>query len=247
MMQQAFRMEIAGYVAQVEPQCASTRHYFREFLTEKEADFRVSVTRQAMDFEQAFSLEEARQEGIRPRMYADPHLERAAIGRAFAEFLFDRRILQLHGSTVAVDGKAYLFTAKCGTGKSTHARLWRQLLGQRAVMINDDKPFLRFGEAGIFACGSPWSGKHGLHSNLCVPLAGICILERGKENVISPMLPEEAMPMLLRQAYAPLDGAKMAERDGLVSRLAETAPLWHMFCTPETKAAEVAFAAMQVK
>ena len=28
-----------------------------------------------------------------------------------------------HGSAIAVDGAAYIFTAKSGTGKSTHARL----------------------------------------------------------------------------------------------------------------------------
>jgi serine kinase of HPr protein (carbohydrate metabolism regulator) len=51
-----------------------------------------------------------------------------------------------HGSAIAVDGVGYLFTAKSGTGKSTHARLWRELLGARAVMVNDDKPLLRVTE-----------------------------------------------------------------------------------------------------
>ena len=244
MMQADFYMEIAGYVACVSPQFASTRHYFSDYLTRKEGDFSISVTREAMEFEQAFALEEARQEGIRPRLYDGAHLERATIQRAFAEFLFDRDVLLLHGSTVAVDGKAYLFTAKCGTGKSTHTRLWRHVFGDRAVMVNDDKPFLKLTDAGIFACGSPWSGKHGLHSNVCLPLQGICILERGAENVISPMAQADAIKMLLRQAYEPVDPAKKPKQEALVRRLAEMVPLWHMDCNKDPSAAQIAHAAM---
>ena len=244
MVRKEFSMEIAGFVAAISPQCESTRHYFREYLTERAPDFSFAVTREAMDFEQAFSLEEARQEGIRPRMYDDPHLERAAIQRAFAEYLFDRDVLLLHGSTVALDGKAYLFTAKCGIGKSTHTRLWRQVFGQRAVMVNDDKPFLKITPDGILACGSPWSGKHGLSSNICVPLQGICILERGAENVIRPFSPAEALPMLLHQAYCPVDGEKAAQQRDLVERLAASVALWHMDCTKDPQAAIIAHAAM---
>ena len=32
--------------------------------------------------------------------------------------------LLLHASAVEVDGKAYLFSGPCGTGKSTHTKLW---------------------------------------------------------------------------------------------------------------------------
>jgi hypothetical protein len=49
--------------------------------------------------------------------------------------LLERDTLLLHGSTVAVDGQAYLFTAPCHTGKSTHTRLWRELFGDRAEEI----------------------------------------------------------------------------------------------------------------
>ena len=49
--------------------------------------------------------------------------------------LLERDTLLLHGSTVAVDGQAYLFTAPCHTGKSTHTRLWRKLFGDRAEEI----------------------------------------------------------------------------------------------------------------
>lgn len=242
-----FRMKIAGQVAAVTAEFGSTAEYFRAYLTEEAPDFSMAVTPEDREFEQQASIAEALEEGIRPRVYTAPHLERAAIQRKFAEHLFDHRTLLLHGSTVAVDGEAYLFTAKCGTGKSTHTRLWREVFGSRAVMVNDDKPFLRMTEQGVYACGSPWSGKHGLSSNITVPLKGICILERGAENKIRRIEGSDAMAMLLHQAYQPLDAGKAPRFEALVAELAARVPLWQMACTKDPQAAEISHAAMSQK
>lgn len=236
-----FRMQIAGYVAQIHSMFESTPAFFSRYLTDKPADFAFTVTQADVDYERQMHLQEALEEGFRIRNFPDTFLERASIQRKFADHLFENDILLLHGSTVAVDSSAYLFTAKSGTGKSTHTRLWRQLLGERAVMVNDDKPFLKFTDDGVLACGSPWSGKHGLDTNICVPLKGICILERGAENRIHPIAAEEAMPMLLHQSHCP-EGADLSR---LLEMLTRQVPLWHMQCTKDICAAEVAYNAMQ--
>jgi hypothetical protein len=111
-------------------------------------------------------------------------------------------------------------------------------------MVNDDKPFLKIASDGILACGSPWSGKHGLDTNITVPLKAICILERGPENRIRPIAPEEALPMLLHQSHHPLDESKHHRLEAMVEDLARRIPLWNMECSLDPKAAEVAFAAM---
>lgn len=239
-----FRMKIAGQTGAVAANFPSTIEYFRAYLTDEAADFSVTVSREEMDREQALSIAEALEEGIRPRQYTDPHLERAVIQRKFAEWLMERNALLFHGSAVAVDGRAYLFTAGCGVGKSTHTRLWRQVFGDRAVMINDDKPFLRVEETGVLVCGSPWAGKHGLHSNVSLPLRGICILERGAENRIRRIGAGEALDMLRRQSYHPPDPRKEAVILSLVDRLAETVPLWRMACTKDPEAARLSHRAM---
>ena len=239
-----FLMEIAGLTGQVESLFESTRDYCRKYLAEGKPDFAVPVSREDLAFEQEALRQEALEEGIKVRVFTDPFLERTAIQRKFAEYLFDRDVLMTHGSTVAVDGNAFLFTAKCGTGKSTHTRLWRQVFGDRAVMVNDDKPFLKLTETGVLACGSPWSGKHGLDTNITVPLQGICILERGKENQIHRISSEEALPMLLHQSYCPLAPEKRTRFEEQVRFLAETVPLWHMYCNMDPSAAEVSHQAM---
>ena len=239
-----FKIKIAGYTAAVTSLFESTRDYCRAYLTEESAEIVICVTRKDLEAEQEALRQEAIEEGIRIRKFPDPFLERAVIQRKLAEALFDRDVLMLHGSTVAVEGKAYLFTAKCGTGKSTHTRLWRQVFGDRAVMVNDDKPFLKRTESGFLACGSPWSGKHGLDTNITVPLQGICILERGLENRIWPIPAEEALPMLLHQGFCPEAEEKHSCYQELITHLAEQTPLWKMECNKDAQAAEVSYAAM---
>ena len=236
-----FTMKVAGAVAEVHSLFDSTRDYCNAYLTEEAPEFTITVTPENLAFEQADLLAEAKAEGMKPRRFTDPFLERAAIQRAFADFLLNRNVLLFHGSTVALDGYAYLFTAKCGTGKSTHTRLWREVF-PGAQMVNDDKPFLEITEDGVIAHGSPWSGKHGLSENISVPLKGICILHRGPENKIRPISPEEAMEMLLAQGYCPAESQEKFQ--ALTQALANTTSLWSMECTKNTEAAKISHQAM---
>lgn len=237
-------MKIAGHTASVTSLFESTPQYFLPYLTEDPAEFSITVTGENIAFEQADLLEEAHRDGFRPRVFTDPFLERAAIQRAFAEYLFDFDILLLHGSAIAVDGEGFLFTAHSGTGKSTHTRLWREVFGNRACMVNDDKPFLALRPDGVWLYGSPWSGKHGLDSNICVPLKGICLLQRGTENRIGPACPEALLPMLQKGAYAPMDTAKHPRFLRLTEELARQVPLWKMACNKNPDAPMVAWQAM---
>ena len=188
---ETFSMEIAGMIVCVHPMFQSTKEYCRPYLTDKAPVLVVKITEENLAFEQEMLDKEAIEEGMKLRKFTDPFLERTAIQRCVAEYLLDHNTLMLHGSTVAVDGKAYLFTAPCGTGKSTHTRQWRELFGDRAVMVNDDKPFLKITPEGVLAYRSPWSGKHGLASNICVPVQGMCSLKiAGAESQMELALAE---------------------------------------------------------
>ena len=239
-----FTITIAGSSARIHSLFDSTRDYCKAYLTDHAPEFLISVSREELPKEQERLRQEALEEGLRFRRFPDPFLERSLIQQKLAEELLERQILLLHGSTVALDGRAYLFTARCGTGKSTHTRLWRETFPGRAFMVNDDKPFLRFTEDGVLACGAPWSGKHGLDSNIALPLAGICILTRGPENRIRPADAGQVMELLLDQAIRPEDPRLLDISRRLVHRLADAVPLWQMECTKEPEAALVAWEAM---
>ena len=237
-------MKIAEHTAFVTSLFESTPQYFKPYLTDEPPEFSVTVSREDIAFEQADLLAEAHRDGFKPRVFTDPFLERAAIQRAFAEFLFDFDTLLLHGSALAVDGAGYLFTAHSGTGKSTHTRYWRQVFGERAVMVNDDKPFVQLTDEVAVLHGSPWSGKHGLDTNIAVPFRGICLLERGAENSIEKIPPEVILPMVQKQCYRPLDEKKEPAFLALTKQLAATVPAWRMACTKDPIAAHIAYNAM---
>lgn len=174
-----------------------------------------------------------------------PSLERLHLCRRIAELLpkYDRVLF--HGSTLAVDGNGVLFTAKSGTGKSTHTRLWREAFGDRVIMINDDKPFLHIGKEGITAYGTPWRGKHGLGSNISAPLRAIVFVNRGVDNRIEPISPRELFPLLLQQTYTPDDPAAMAKTLALVERLSRGTCLFKLACNMNPEAALVAFSGIE--
>ena len=232
-------MEVAGLVTCVQPMFFSTREYCRPYLTQREPEFFLEVTGEDLICQQAALDREADEEGLRRRKFTDPFLERTVIQEKIAGQLLERDTLLLHGSTVAVDGQAYLFTAPCHTGKSTHTRLWRELFGDRAVMVNDDKAFLALRPDGVWAYGSPWMGKHGIGTNISAPLKGICFLQRGVENQIQKADLEKWQPELIRQCFVPEERYLP-----LISQLAERIPLWEMSCTKDPQAASVAYEAM---
>ena len=237
---EAFVIEVAGLATHVQPMFFSTKEYCRPYLTEREPEFFVEVTAEDLIRQQEALDKEADEEGLRHRTFTDPFLERTVIQEKIAEKLLERDTLLLHGSTVAVDGQAYLFTAPCGTGKSTHTRLWRELFGDRAVMVNDDKVFLELRRDGVWAYGSPWMGKHGIGANISVPLKGICFLQRGTENMIQKADPQKWLPELIHQCFLPEERYLP-----LVSQLAQITPLWEMSCTKDPQAASIAYEAMK--
>ena len=239
-----FRIKIAGLTAQVQPLFESTAAYCRNYFTDESPAFHIVVKDDDLTFEQLMLDAEAREEGLKLRKFTDPFLERTAIQRRIAEELLKHDTLLLHGSTIAVGGQAYLFTAACGTGKSTHVRLWRETFGDQAVMINDDKTFLRICENSVVAFGSPWSGKHGLDTNISGLLQGICVLNRGSENVIWRADPESVIELLHHQSFLSADPDLQQKTRKLVEILAQKVPLWEMECTKDRSAADISFAAM---
>ena len=208
-------------------------------------DFSITTTDLDISFERKkFALEDKVQ-GRPARHYPDAFLEMMAVYRQIAERMPTYNTFLFHGSAIAVDGEVYLFTAKSGTGKSTHTRLWREKFGERAIMVNDDKPLLKLTENGILVFGTPWNGKHHLSENIAVPLKALCILERGTDNQIRPITATEARPMLLQQCYRPVDMEALKKTLILLDTLVKTIRLYSLKCNMDMSAVEVAYCGMK--
>lgn len=201
-----------------------------------EPEFMIRVSEEDLSYEKEKSEE----------VFPECIYESLALYRKLCEKMIKKDTFLFHCSAVAVDGKAYLFAAPSGTGKSTHTRLWRQYFGKRAVMINDDKPLLRIQEDAVYVCGTPWCGKHGIQTNCKMPIQGICILRRGEKNSIRKITAIEGYPDLYKQTYRPeREKEKMIKTLSLLKQLAERIPLYEMHCNISEEAAELAWNTMK--
>ena len=207
-------------------------------------DFVVRTTPADIDRERVQSAREDALEGQPVREWSDAYLEDLAVYRQIAERMPAYDTFLCHGSAVAVDGQGYLFAARSGTGKSTHARLWQALLGDRLVYVNDDKPLVRVTAEAAVICGTPYDGKHRRSSDVAVPLVALCFLQRGAENRIRQISGREAFPRLLQQVYCPQDRAALEKTMALLRGLTKRVRFYELYCNMDIEAARVAFEGM---
>lgn len=209
--------------------------FARDYLTCGCAELSVSVTEADIRGERARSPGEG---------FTDGCLETMAVLRRLSTEYVNRGVVLMHASALTLDGEACLFAAPSGTGKSTHARNWRAVFGERVRMVNDDKPFLRVGES-VTVYGSPWDGKHRLSSNISAPVKGICFLYRSPVNRIEPISPGEALPLLLGQLYRPESPEGLRLTLELAQRIAERVKLRRLGCNMDPESAIIALEGMK--
>ena len=237
--------KIADHVVEICSIYSEVHEYCADYRTDEEPEYTVTISAEDIEYERSRSARESEVEGLPVRNYRDSYLEELAVYRKIADKMTDFDTILFHGSVIAVDGKGYLFTAKSGTGKSTHTRLWREYLGERAVMVNDDKPLLYVTESGVIAYGTPYNGKHRLGSNISVPLKALCILTRAQENSIEPVTRAQAYSMLLQQVYRPADVKRLQKTLALIDTLTDSVMLYRLGCNMDISAAKVAYEGMR--
>lgn len=233
---------------QINPLHSYITQYCKDYLYEgdRTIEFTIATTTDDIAYEREKSRQEDIKEGIAIRKFSDAYLETIAVYRKICKCLLEKDILLFHGSVISVDGIGYLFTAKSGTGKSTHTKYWREYFKDRAVMINDDKPLLEIKENKVYAYGTPWDGKHRLSTNTCVPLKAICILQRGDTNIISKIDKIDAYTMLLQQVNRPIgDVSAMNKTLELIDALSNCVEFYSLHCTMDITAAKVAYEGMK--
>lgn len=161
----------------------------------------------------------------------------------FYRQLITRGGFMLHSSAVVKDGRAYLFSAPSGTGKSTHTSQWLKLFDD-AYILNDDKPAILPKEK-IYAAGTPWSGKSDLNTNDVVPLQAICVIRRGEENTIERIGNGEAIPLILEQTIRPNIVEDYDELLGNLEKVLKDVPVYMLHCNISTDAAKLAYERMK--
>ena len=186
---------------------------------------------------------------IRAEMKCSPCSHETAeficLHRSLVMQLVQRDRFLLHGAALRVEGRAYIFTAKSGVGKTTHIRLWQECFGDRVTIVNGDKPILWKNNGVWLVCGTPWCGKEGLTSTDCVPVAGLCFLERSEKNWIRPSTSEEMIEKVFHQIPRPADPDAMRKTISLLDDFLSNVLCWTMGCNMEQEAARLAFQSLR--
>ena len=236
-----FTVEIAGVPAEIRSRFSENVAFFQDYFSDKTPRIMVAPTDDYLEWiqEDFDRMNEAR--GWPICRLGDSYLELNAIHAVLAENLLDYGTLLIHGSALCIDGQAVIFVAPSGTGKSTHARLWRETFGDRVWMINDDKPMIRMIDGKAFVYGTPWNGKHHLSTNACAPLKAIVKLTRDKTNHIEPMKPVDAYTTLVSRAFFSRDPAIMSKILELEHHLLDTVRHYLLGCNMLPEAAIVSY------
>ncbi len=232
-----FKIKICNIVIRIQHEHHYIRSLCREYLTADTADyaFSVSTTTAAIEAEKQLYKE----------TYPIGVYEATCLHREIVKGLVPYGVILMHSAAIAVDGKAYVFMAKSGVGKSTHIRLWREVFGERALVVNGDKPFFSFEDDVFMVHGSPWKGKEGLGAPISMPVGGICFLERGEVNIIQPATEAEIIKKLFHQVLLPKNEPSLTSFMTLLNRILQTVPFYKLQCNMEKEAALVSYEGMR--
>ena len=145
--------------------------------------------------------------------------------------------LLIHASLVRQNGYGYAFTAKSGTGKSTHVSLWlRHIPG--CDLMNDDNPIVRIIDGEPYIYGGPWSGKTPCYRNVKARLGAITRIDRAPANSVDRLAPIDAFASLLPSCSSMKWDEDIFRRIcNTVTKIVETTPIYTLHCLPNKEAA----------
>ena len=165
---------------------------------------------------------------------------------AFAGSFYDT--LLIHASLVRNNGYGYAFTAKSGTGKSTHTSLWLKYI-EGSDLMNDDNPIIRIFDGKAFIYGSPWSGKTPCYRNTKAPLGAVAKIERAESNWVETVRPSIAFSIMLPACSSMRWDKKVFDNTcNTITRLiASMQRIYILHCRPDKEAAIVCHDAIAIK
>lgn len=154
---------------------------------------------------------------------------------ALEKVLIAHESIILHASYVNYKGKAILFTAPSGTGKSTQAALWEKY--KDAEVVNGDRVIIRKGKEGYEAWGIPVCGSSDICLNRTLPIAAIVYLQQGLNNHMQIMGFAERVKRLISETTISFFDHDFVERAlEILQSIGAQIPCYYYSCTKDENA-----------
>lgn len=171
--------------------------------------------------------------------------EATCIHREITKNMVKYGVILIHSAVVVVDDYAYVFMAKSGVGKSTHINMWLKYFGEKAIVLNGDKPMFAFrtidNEEKLVAFGTPWRGKEGLGCNIRKPVKAIYLLERGEVNRVVKASQSEVISKIFHQVLLPTEKNELDIFMKILNKIICQVPFFKLNCTISEEAAKTAY------
>ncbi len=164
-----------------------------------------------------------------------------AIYRKIAQLIISESGFLMHGVVADVKGVGVAFLAPSGVGKSTHASLWKEFLGDDFVYVNGDKPLVRILDNVVYAYGTPWAGKENLQSNIKTRLKKLCFIKRSDENRCIRLKKEDILQPLMKQIYIPENSKDFFMILDLLDRFIKNIEFYLIECNISKDAAKTSY------
>ena len=149
--------------------------------------------------------------------------------------LMNNNAIIMHASYIEYNGKAILFTAPSGTGKSTQAELWKNLRG--ANILNGDRVAVRNVDGTLYACGVPFAGSSNICVNKTLPLCAIVTLSQAPVTTIEKV---DGFPAFLSlyegSGILTWDKKHVEFVCDFLQNLISCIPVYKLACTPDESA-----------
>ncbi len=144
----------------------------------------------------------------------------------------------LHASYIVRDGKALLFSAPSGTGKSTQAELWK--IHRGCEIVNGDRVIVSRENGQFYANGAYVAGSSRISKNVTVPLGNIILLEQAAHCAVKPLsAPRKLKRLLCECSFDMYDSEQYTKMMELVSDLLSRIPVICYGCTKSPEAVEI--------